>query len=97
MWQNLRNRFYGLMYRFGKAPPGPAEITAHFDRLEQDKPMSAGDTLCDCQVLAGGKTVDCQPGRRTYECEAIGDLYPGLIGVPHEPGSCKNLPGWRSP
>lgn len=96
MWQTVRNRIYGLMYRFGKAPPGSAEITAHFNKLEQAQPLSEDDTLCDCQVLAGGKTVDCQPGRRTFECEAIGDVYPGLIGVPHKLGSCKDLPGWGS-
>jgi hypothetical protein len=95
MWKNLRNRAYSGMYDIGiMTPPSPAEISKLFDRLEQDAsvPPADDDKPCDCQVLAGSKPVDCKPGILTSRCEAIGDISPGLTGVPHDLGSCKNLP-----
>ena len=88
MWQYLRNRFYSAMYHLGKSPPTPTQLKATFDELQQ--PAAA---LCDCQVLAGGNTIHCEPGITKSACELIGDTYPGVTGVPLPLGSCKGLPG----
>lgn len=89
MWQGLRNRFYSAMYYLGKAPPTSAEITAEFDKFEQRILPSDDDPLCDCQVIVGGVTIECQT-RRTSVCEALGEAKPGVNTVPHKVGYCRS-------
>jgi hypothetical protein len=92
MWQYLRHRFFSALYYLGKAPPTAAEIAATLHELEQQPSISGNDALCDCQVMAGGKTIDCQPGIKTYACELIGEKRPGTHSIPLPLGGCKNLP-----
>lgn len=98
MWQSLNKFIYGMLYRLGKSTPSSAEIAAELKRLEAREPPSPLDAhprptgRCDCHVLAGGRTVDCQPDIATFACELIGESMPGLNGVPLPLGSCGNLP-----
>jgi hypothetical protein len=90
MWQYLRNQVFSAMYHLGKEPPTSSQLKAAFDELKAD------GGLCDCQVIAGGRTIHCEAGISKPACDLIGDTFPGTTGVPLPLGSCKNLPGGGS-
>jgi hypothetical protein len=79
-----------MMYYLGKTPPTSAEISAEFERLEQEISVSADDPLCDCQVLAGSTTIECKT-RKTSVCEAMGERRPDVNTVTHKVGFCSSL------
>lgn len=90
MWNDVRRRFYSMMYRLGKTPPTSAKISADFETLEQGMSVSEDDPLCDCQVLAGSTTIECKT-RRTSVCEAMGERRPDVNTVVHKVGFCSSL------
>jgi hypothetical protein len=96
MWQALRKQTCRLLYLLGKEPPSAAEIGAELQRLQQEPKItfnkSENGARCDCQVMAGNKTVGCYPNILVYACDFIGDSKPGLTGIPLPLGSCKNIP-----
>jgi hypothetical protein len=94
MWQTIRKQTYRLLYFMGKEPPSSDEVGAELERLQQEPRIDNTENAarCDCQVLAGNKTVGCYPNIFVYACDFIGDSKPGLTGVPLPVGSCKNLP-----